>query len=387
MSSKEYNDPMIDTSWEDDGEAEVEIDWVGMLAKLLKYKKFIIIWTVIATIVGIAVALAQNRKYSVTVMLAPEVQSTTRTGGLSSIASMLGVGKVSLGNSSDALNITLFPEICNSTPFLTQLFDVYIQPSEINDETGEPYEKTKVYDYILGNYKPKSAFAQWLEDLLKKDEKDGDKVDTINISHLTKPQLKAVENLQKMISAEVDEKTGVTMISVVSKDPQIAQELADTVCQHLQDYVINYRTKKAKDDLDYYTRLTDEAKEKMLQVQAEYARTVDFDRSVILQSVSSKKEQLQQEANLTQQIYAQLEQQKEAANAKYQELKPVFAVVQPGSIPEYPINSKKKTVIIFMFAGFVLSTLWKLFAVDFIAKFKLMLKEAKEKGESEQKEE
>ncbi len=382
--NKEYNEPAISPDWDDEEEEiESEIDWVGMLAKLLKHKKFIIIWTIVASVIGVCVALIQKHKYSVTVVLAPEVQMATKTGGLSGIASMLGVGKVSLGNSTDALNITLFPQICSSTPFLTQLFDVPVNLSEESRSDDETPASTTVYDFVLGKYKPKSAFSLWLEELLKKDD-EKTVADTVNISHLTKSQSKAVEILQRMISADVDDKSGVTTISVTCSDSHVAQQLADTVCQHLQEFIINYRTKKAKDDLDYYTRLADESREKMIEVQAAYARTVDFDRSVILQSASSDKQRLQQEVALTQQIYAQLEQQKDAANAKYQELKPVFAVVQPGSIPEYPINSRKKTVIIFMFAGFVLSALWKVFVVDFIKGFKEKLRAATKEQEAEQ---
>lgn len=365
-------------------------DWIAMLAKLLRFKKFIIIWTIVATVVGVGVALIQKRKYTVDVILAPEIQaSTTSSMGLKGIASMFGLGNAQFGNPTDALNVTIFPEICSSTPFLTQLFDVPVLPYVSKEEVkngAEPATWTNVYDYVTGKYKPKTAIALWIEELFENDEED-EEDGTVNVSHLTDEQLEVLKVLQKSISADVDKKTGVTNISVTMTDPQIAQQLADTVCQRLQDYVISYRTKKAKDDLDYYTRLTDEAKEKMIQTQLAYARAVDFDRSVILQTVSSEKQRLQQEASLAQQLYAQMDQQREVAKAKYQELKPVFAVVQPGSMPEKPVNSKRKTVLMFMFAGFVLSAAWKLFAVEFISDFKQKFKQAKDESIEEVAEE
>ena len=96
---------------------------------------------------------------------------------------------------------------------------------------------------------------------------------------------------------------------------------------------------------------------------------MDYDRSVILKSVSSEKERLQQEASFSVQIYQQMEQQKEMAKAKFQEAKPVFAVVQPATVPLKPSNSRAKVVLIFMFLGFVGSAAWKLFGADFIRDF------------------
>ena len=110
--SEEYND-------------ELEIDWMGALARLCKSWRFILIVSVIFGALGIVAALMQPRKYNVKMTLAPEVQTSTSTS-LSSISSILGIGSTSAAAGTDALNITLFPEICKSTPFLTELFPVQL---------------------------------------------------------------------------------------------------------------------------------------------------------------------------------------------------------------------------------------------------------------------
>ena len=60
--------------------------------------------------------------------------------------------------------------------------------------------------------------------------------------------------------------------------------------------------------------------------------------------------------------------------AKVQELRPVFAVIQPAQMPQYPADSRKKVVLAFMFFGFVLATAWKVFMKDAIAGFREKLK-------------
>ena len=355
-------------------EEETPIDWAGMLVKLVRHKWFIIIWTIVFAILGVGVALSQKHKYTVNVTLAPEVEGKSTSSSLRGIASMLGMGGI-IGNASggvDAVNITLFPEICSSVPFLTDLFPMPVTTyvSEKAYEKGKRPKTTTLFKFISREDEPKKGLSLWLEDIFGNDKKKEDN-SVVNVSRLTKTQAKVVKYLSRAVSASVDNKTGVTKITVTLEDPQIAAAVADTVCQRLQDYVTEYRTKKARKDYDYYIKLSDEAHEALVEAQAAYARSVDFDRSVILQSVSSEKERLRAEAQLAQQVFEQMEQQKAVAKAKYQELKPVFAVIQPATMPLKPSDISKKFIVLgFMILGFVLATAWKLFAVDFIAQFK-----------------
>jgi uncharacterized protein involved in exopolysaccharide biosynthesis len=116
--------------------------------------------------------------------------------------------------------------------------------------------------------------------------------------------------------------------------------------------------------------LADEAYAKLVKAQAAYAARVDYDRSVILQSVSTARERLQAEASLANQIYSQMAQQRELAKGKIQEMKPVYAVVQPASVPLRPANSRAKVCIIWFFVGFCLACAWVAFGDMVIAFFK-----------------
>lgn len=366
---------------------EAEIDWMGIITKLLKGWKFILIVSVIFGMLGIAAALLQKRTYGVTMTLAPEVQRSG-SSSLSSITAMLGMGGASTGSTSDALNITLFPEICKSTPFLTDLFPVKLTPyvSRENAKNGVKATPVTVFDHLTGADKPKKGLKVWLKNLLSKEEEEEGDESAVNPSQLTKKQAAVAKSLSQSISADVDKKTGVTTISVVMDDPLMATQLADTVCRRLQEYVIMYRTQKATDDFNYYVKLADEAHDNLIKAQSAYAASVDYDRNVILQSVNSRRDRLRQEAELASQIYSQMAQQREMARAKIQEEKPVFAVVQPATMPQTPMNSRKKTVLIWGFLGFFLSCAWVGFGKDFLAKMRGGVKERLEK-EKEEKEE
>lgn len=358
---------------------ELEIDWIGIFSKLLKHWKQIFLISFIFGVLGIVSALTMTRKYNVTMTLAPEIASRSNSS-LSSITSMLGLNGVALNPGTDAMSITLFPEICHSTPFLAALLDVPLTSyvSEKQQEEGVQPIQTTVYKHFSGEDKEKKGLSKWLESLKKeKDEKPYTGV--VDATELPRKQAMVVKALGNSITADVDKKTGVTSISVTMDDRMMAKQLADTVCTRLQKYVSEYRTKKAKADYEYYVSLAQEARETQIKAQAAYARSVDYDRSVILQSKNSEKERLRADANLASDIYSQLAQQRELARAKIQEEKPVYAVVQPATLPQQAMNSRVKRVLIWGFIGVFLSLAWYGFGEDFYRKMRAGIKEGMDK--------
>lgn len=370
MEEYQNNNPGIQEASE-----ELEIDWMGIFTKLLKHWKQIFLISFIFGVLGIVSALTMTRKYNVSMTLAPELVNRSNSS-LSNITSMLGLGNATLSPSTDAMNITLFPEICSSTPFLAALLDVPLTSyvSEKQQEEGVQPLHTTVYKHLTGEDKPKKGLAKWL-DSLKKEKEEKPYTGVVDATELPRKQANVVKALGKSISADVDKKTGVTTISVVMDDRMMAKQLADTVCTRLQVYVSEYRTKKAQADYEYYVMLAQEAREIQIKAQDAYARSVDYDRSVILQSAQSVKERLRADANLASDIYSQMAQQRELARAKIQEEKPVYAVVQPATLPQQAMNSRAKRVLIWGFIGLFLSLAWYGFGADFFRKMRSDVKE------------
>lgn len=362
---------------------EESIDWAKYIGLFLTNWKKIAVVTCIFGIIGIGAALMQKRVYSVSVTLAPEVQGSSRSGGsLGSLASMFGVNMNMGGSSADALNITIFPEIVSSTPFLSQLFEVELNPKpklpkdkiEARKVMEGPLPTVKLYDHLTGRDKEKSWMTRLKESLFGPVEEDPDYM-KVNVSLLTKEQGLVIERMRRLISADVDKKTAMTTISVSMDDPLMCAQLADTVCRRLREYVFSYRTEKEQQNFDYYEALCDSAFLKMTEAQAAYAASLDNNQSVIRQTVAVRRERLQQEASMASQIYQQMVQQREVSRAHLQEMKPVFAVVEPSTMPQRPANSRKKTVLMFGFFGFFLASAWFLLGKDYYEQYMPQIKE------------
>ena len=363
-------------------EDELEIDLMEYARKLWAARKLLIKVAGIAVIVGVVIALTTPKQYTVSVKLAPE-SSKSGGGGLSGIASMLGVGGLSMGSDADALNITLYPDIVSSTPFILDLMDtpVSTMDEEQPDTTLVGYLKEYTSSSLMGTVMslPFKAIGGVMS-LFKSEEEEGEEV--INPFHLTREQSKTVQGLKQMIVANVDKKTGVTTVSVTMQDPLVAAILTDTVVVKLKEHITKYRVSKAEEDCKYWEQLNDQRRDEYHAKQKLYAEYVDANKNVILQSVRIEQERLQNDMNLAYQVYSNVATQLQMAKAKVQEAKPVFAVVEPASVPLLPSGTSRKMILLgVVFLAVAGAAAWVLFGDDLWKKLKEGLSEQKEKQE------
>lgn len=361
---------------------EQEIDLIELAAKVWNRKKLIFKACGIAALVGLVVAFSIPREYTTQVLLASESSSRTSSGSMGALAAMAGIN---LGSASgpDALSPTLYPEIVSSTPFLTGLFNI-----EVVDKKGK--YKTTLYDYMAEHQRspwwsailsaPFKVLGWGLSLVVSEESQEDGKNGEVNLFNLSKDEAAIVGALQEQIQVAVDKKTGAISLFVMMQDPLISATLADTVTQCLQNYVTEYRTNKARKDLEYVEKLFTEAKQDYYVAQQKYAIFMDGNRNVVLQSYLAEQTRLQNEMNLAYGVYSQMAQQLQAAKAKVQEVTPIYTIVQPASIPLRPSKPNKMMLLIgFVFLAGVGSVGWILFG-DFLKGFG---KKAKEQDASE----
>ena len=351
---------------------EIEIDLIGILRKIIGIRKTIYKAAGIGLVVGIIVAISIPKQYTVGVTLSPEM-GNTKAGGLSGLAaSFLGSG-MAINEGTDALNASLSADIVSSTPFLLELSTMKIPALEGETMTLNVYldeESSPWWSYVIGLPGMviggvKSLFTEEESELVPSDKAN------LGTIELSKKESKKIESLKKKILASVDKKTSMTTVSVTLQNPKVAAVVADSVVRKLQEYIIDYRTTKAKEDCLYLERLFKERQQEYYDAQKKYADYMDSHDNIILQSVRAEQERLQNDMSLAYQVYSQVANQLQVARAKVQEEKPVFAVVEPAVIPLYPSGTSRKIYVlasIFLSVCIVIS--WKLLGEDILNKFK-----------------
>ncbi len=349
-----------------------EIDLIALFRKLYINRKNIYKAVGIGIAAGIIIGFSLPRTYQVDVNLSPE-SGVSATGGLSGIASMFGLGSASAGFGEDALTFNMFPEIVKTNPFALEMLQIPIQTQK--------GDCVILYDYLDTEKKPwwshimeaPRMLVEGIKSLFKEEQKDSVKV--IDPFRLTPEQNGRIGMLKKILEVETDKKSNMTKVTVSLQDPLAAAIVADSAVHKLQEYITDYRTRKAKQDYDFQLSLCKQYKKEYFEAQQEYAKFADANRNVILQTVTSEKERLQKNLTLAEQIYSQSMGQLQVLRGKVQEAKPVFAVVEPATVPLAPASPKKMLIIIaFAFLAFVLESAWILFGKDIYHDFKNELK-------------
>lgn len=363
--NKNYQQPDVQEPEND----ELEIDWMDILRRIYTIRKTLYKAAGIGVVLGIIIALSIPKQYTVTVTLSPEMGGDTKGGGLASLASSF-LGGAATSSSNDALNVTLAPDIVASTPFILELFDTRVQTLDGElDTTLVAYldeQRTPWWGYI------KAAPGMAIGAIKSLFAEEADTASVLNPFQLTKKESEKVEGLRKILTADVDNKTAMTTISVTLQDPKVTAIVADSVVGKLQQYIIDYRIKKAKEDCAYLEQLYKERQQEYYEAQSKYAHYFDSNRNIALQSVRAEQERLQNDMNLAYQVYSQVAQQLQVARAKIQEEKPVFAVVEPATIPLEPSGTSKRVI----FMGIILLTVcctgaWILLGKEYWKKNKL----------------
>lgn len=356
--NKQYTEPARQPATEDDD--EFQIDWMGILRQLLAIRKKLYIAAAVGVVLGILIALGTPKQYTVSITLSPEMGSGKSSSGLASMAASFLGGSIG-SDSPDALNATLAPDIVASTPFLLELFDARVvsQDQQI-DTTFTAYldeQKSSLMGYVL---KAPGMAISGIKSLFseKKEKTETIQEGTIELNEEDAAKL---EGLRQQITAEVDKKTAITTLTVTLQDPKVTATIADTVVSKLQQYITTYRTSKAKEDCQYLEKLFKERQQEYYDAQQRYARYVDANSNVVFQSTMAERERLQNDMNLSYQVYSQVAQQLQVARAKVQEEKPVFAVVEPAVVPLNPSGTSRKVIVLgFIFLAVAFTGAWEL---------------------------
>ena len=313
-----------------------------------KKKKFFIVW-IITFILSCIWIFPQPRYYQAEVSLAPELAGED-VGGLSGIASSFGINIG--GATDDAFHPILYPDLIESNNFIVGLMPIQITTTAKDDK---PSITTDYYTYLKKHQKKNPLTQPFikLSITIKKafsKEEEGKPLTAkeLNPFKLSEKDSKIFESVTGNITCSVDKKTEVISISVKDQDPLVCATMADSVRQHLQDFITQYRTKKTRIDVDHYQHLTDSAKLEYESAVNKYSMFCDANQDIILQSVNSKRDALEQDMQFKYNTYTALNTQLEAVKAKLQERTPAFTILKNATVPIKPAGPKRVLFILGM---------------------------------------
>lgn len=322
---------------------------IKAIIKRLKEKKWRLLTIfVIAFAVSCIIILPEPRYYTCSTDLAPELGTQVNGGGLADLASSMGIN-INSGINIDAISPELYPDLLNSNDYVVNLINYRVKSSDGAIDT--------TYYKYLQHYQKSSPWAKAIgavKSIFKSKEEGAPTKHKLDPFRLTKDEDAIFGAIKANIKCSVDKKTNVITIVVTDQDPLIAATMANAAMNQLQEFITRYRTSKARTDVNYYKKLTKKAKERYEKARRLYGSFSDANTDLMLQSVKSKQEDLENDMQLKFNIYSGLNTQLQAAVAKLQERTPAFTVLKSASVPVKPAGPKRMIFV----AGFTLVALF-----------------------------
>ncbi len=322
------------------------IDYAAVFRAIWKRKILYVIVIALTIVLSSVYIMSIPRTYSSSTEFAPETESKGTGGGtLGSLASTFGLDMSAL-ESSDAITPMLYPDLLDDNGFISTLLHIHVQ-------TNDSSFKGTLYDYK----RTATKTAWWNKQInyitskisSKEPEKGKYEVGVpFDPYHLTKLDNTIIESIRSQISIKVDKKTGAITINVEDQDPLVAKTLADSTREQLKGFIVKYRTDKDRRDVEYYRKLTEEAKSSYEHQRKEYGDFSDTNTDVTLPSIQSKGEDMENEMQLRYNNYSQLKSQLQLSLAKLRERTPVFTQIKGAAVPVKPTGPKRMLFVLSM---------------------------------------
>lgn len=301
--------------------------------------------------------LCVPRYYICSVSMAPEILNTNNTSSISSIASSFGVNlSDKLGAMSDAFYPEIYPDILNTTSFRLNLLSIPVKTKDGSVKTSygtyiDKYQKYPWWTKAIG----------WIKETISSKDNTSKNGNKINPFMLTKKQTDIIDAIGDKINCSIDKKTQIIAVTVKDQDPLICAVIADSVRCKLQKFITDYRTSKARADMEYTHKLLKEAKKQYEKSRQRYSSFSDSNFDALLTSVNSKRDDYENQMQLEYNNYSNLANQYQSAIARVQERTPAFTILQPACVPVKPAGPKRMYfVLIVVLLTLVGSTIYSI---------------------------
>ena len=341
--------------------ANETVDIADLIRFFVKEKKRFFQMVLIMLGIGVLVIFLTRNHYSSTLKFI--TQNNAGSGNLmSQLGGFSGLSLGAMGGQDQGkLSPELYQEIIYSYPFLWRLSQ---KPIEFEGE------KLKLGEFLERNRRP-SVFS-----LLKKYTIGLPGVISGNSNVVIDLETEIPDSLvfsrrelvplfneyKKLISLENDAKTGTLTLKTESLSPEISAQMAVYVYQLLSGYVIEYKTEKAKHNLEFIEERFAEAQQKFYQTQEKLSSFKDRNQNLNFSTAMAQEERLQAEYNLSNNLYNNLAVQLDQARIKYQEDIPQLTIINPPVV-SYQTSKPNIPLIlaVSIFMGLLLGFTWVLF--------------------------
>jgi len=333
------------------------IDIIALLKTLWSGKKLIVKTTIFFFIIGCIVALLSPVVYTAQTTFVPQVsedQMSSSKGGLGSLASLAGINLNSAEVSSDSyLSPLLYSKLAESEEFSFKIINEEIVNLKGDKLTIKEYlslEDSSFNFNLIGLIK-KYTIGLFINNEIK---------ENINVfkgfNFLNEEDFDLVTSFKEKFAIELNEKEGFIKVIASDKSAFISTQLVQIITKNLQSKIIELRTNKIKERLEYSKEQYELKQGEFDFLQKELAEFKDSNKNISTARFMSELQKLESEYQLQQNILMNLANEYNNNKIKLNKDTPIFLVIDEVSIPNKRSKPKRSLIaLIYVFLGLILS--------------------------------
>ena len=344
----------IDNNFNEDD----QIDIIFLLKTLWNGKKLIVKTTILFFVIGCVVALLSPVVYTSETTFVPQVsddQMPSPKGSLGSLASLAGINLNEVSTTGDSyLSPLLYSKLAES-----EEFSLNIVNEEIVNLNGD---KLTVKQYLILN---KSFFNFNIIEFTKKytiglfinnETKENNEVFK-GFNFLSKEDFDIIELFKEKFIINLNEKEGYIKVLASDKSAFISTQLVQVITQNLQLKIIELRTNKIKERLEFSKEQYELKQGEFDLLQKKLADFKDSNKNISTARFMSELQKLESEYQLQQNILMNLASEFNNNKIKLNKDTPIFSVIDEVSVPNERSKPNRSLIaLIFMFLGILLSS-------------------------------
>lgn len=367
-SDKNAQNQGLQVAYIDTSADEFELDYTKILKIIWDGRKTILYFAIAFFVLGLFHYSAGSDEFLSEAKLLQEQQPSSNLGVSALQQFGIGLTVQGTGDPSSPASIT---DIIENIDFQSQFIQEKVLFSNLETELTlqdyftqyhEPPLRSKVYStvidytiflpFTLYDLIRNAIFSSTNSEPAERIEEDEDP-DILVVS----PQvLGLISEMEGRTNIQLEE--SIITTSVRLPDPMAAAQANAILINRVQEYMIENKIEKAKQNLEFVQILQLEAKDRYENAQLEVARFQDQNRGSLSATASTELERLQDEKNRTFSLYSALSQRLEEARLKLQEDTPIYTMFQKPLVPNS--SSGTSTIIIpaSLIFGIITGVVW-----------------------------
>ena len=334
---------------------EDSIDIIALLKTVWGGRKLIVMSVIVFFVIGCIVALSSPVVYTSETTFVPQTSDDqiSTPKGLGSLAGLVGIDLSSASSSNDSyLSPLLYSKIADSEEFSINLLNEQLINLEGDSlSVKENLSKNKVGFSLIGFIKKYTIGLFSIEN--PEPTPLNPALDPYNF--VSAEDFKMIKILREKFSIELNEKEGYIKVIANDENAFISSQLVSLVTKNLQSRIIDLRTKKIKERLDYSKEQYDLKRTEFENLQNKVARFKDSNKNISTAMFLSRLEKLQSEYTLQQNILMTLANEYNQNKIKLNKDTPIFSVIDEVFVPNERSEPKRSLiVIVWVFLGLLL---------------------------------